>query len=145
MKDDEAIGPEASLRLGVSRFRSGNPAAALELFSKVEKATRDPYLIYLARVFAGQAHEARKAPGDAERLYRGALKVVPNAQTASFTLAALLFRTDRPAEAARITESTLSAQPKPVDPWREYGAADNRFWPVLIGRLREAIARSAVK
>ena len=145
MKGDEAVGAEASLRLGVARHRGGNSSAALELFAKVEQATRDPYLIYLARVFAGQAHEVMKHPADAERSYRGALKVVPNAQTASFALAALLFRSDRPAEASRITESALSAQPLPVDPWREYGAADNRFWPVLIGRLREAIARVNVQ
>ena len=145
LKGDEAIGPEATLRLGVGRHRGGNPSAALELFTKIEKSTRDPYLIYLARVFAGQAHEALKHPADAERSYRAALKVVPNAQTASFTLATLLFRSNRPAEAARITEDSLSAQPQPVDPWREYGAADNRFWPALIGRLREAIGRGAVK
>src|SRR5688572_27501794 len=140
MKNDEVIGPEATLRLGVSRHRGGNPPAALELFAKVEASTRDPYLIYLARVFAGQAHEATKRPIDAEASYRAALKTVPFAQTASFALAALLFRSDRPSEAARITESALSAQPQPVDRWREYGAADNRFWPVLIGRLREAMA-----
>ena len=140
MKDNEAIGPEAMLRLGVARYRRGQSPAALELFAKVEESTRDPYLVYLARVFAGQAHEASKRPIEAERAYRAALKTVPYAQTASFALAALLFRSDRPSEAARITESALSAQPQPIDPWREYGAADHRFWPVLIGRLREAIA-----
>ncbi len=145
MKGDEAIGAEATLRLGVVRHRGGNPSGALELFAKVEKSTRDPYLIYLARVFSGQAHEALKHPDDAERSYRSALKVVPNAQSAALALAALLFTSNRPAEAARITESALSAQPQPIDPWREYGAADNRFWPVLIGRLREGIAGSAVK
>ena len=143
MKDDEAIGPEATLRLGVARYRRGNSSAALDLFAKVEASTRDPYLIYLARVFGGQAYEALKRPDDAERSYRDALKTVPHAQTASFALAALLFRSDRPSEAARITESTMSAQPQPMDPWREYGAADNRFWPVLISRLREAIAVNA--
>jgi tetratricopeptide (TPR) repeat protein len=145
MRGDETIGPEATLRLGVLRQRSGNPSAALEQFAKVEKSTRDPYLIYLAKVFAGQAHEALNHQSDAERSYRAALRVVPNAQTASFTLAALLFKSNRPAEAAQITEGSLSAQPQPIDPWREYGAADNRFWPVLIGRLREAIAGNAAK
>jgi tetratricopeptide (TPR) repeat protein len=142
MKDDEAIGPEATLRLGVARYRRGHSPAALDLFAKVEASTRDPYLIYLARVFGGQVYEALKRPVDAERSYRDALKAVPRAQTASFLLAALLFKSDRPSEAARVTESTLSAQPQPIDPWREYGAADNRFWPVLIGRLREAITGS---
>jgi Tfp pilus assembly protein PilF len=141
MTRDETIGAEAMLRQGVARLRSGGETAALALFAKVEKATRDPYLIYLARFFSGQAYEAFVRPVDAERAYRGALKTVPNAQAASFALAALLFQSNRPAEAAQITESALSAQPQPLDPWREYGAADNRFWPVLITRLRDAIAR----
>ena len=137
---DEDIGAEASLRLGAARLRGGDENGALDLFAKVEKATRDPYLIYLARVFAGQAHEALRRLVEAESAYRGALKTVPKAQTASFALAALLFRTNRPGEAAQITENALSAQPQVIDPWREYGTADYRFWPVLIGRLREAIA-----
>lgn len=141
MTRDETIGPEASLRQGSVRLRSGNAAGALDFFAKVEKTTRDPYLIYLARFFAGQAHETLNHLVEAEASYRGALKTIPNAQTASFTLAALLFKSNRPAEAAQITESSLSARPQPVDPWREYGAADSRFWPVLITRLREAISR----
>ena len=140
MKDDEGIGPEATLRLGVARYRRGQLPAALDLFAKVEASARDPYLIYLARVVGGQVHEASKHPAEAERSYRAALKTVPRAQTASFLLASLLFRSDRPSEAARITEDALSAQPQPIDPWKEYGAADNRFWPVLIERLRESIA-----
>lgn len=145
MTRDDAIGAEASLRLGAARLRGGDEDAALGLFAKVEKTTRDPYLIYLARVFAGQAHEALNRPVEAEASYRGALKTVPKAQTASFALAALLFKTNRPGEAAQITESALSVQPQVIDPWREYGTADYRFWPALIGRLREAIARAGVK
>jgi tetratricopeptide (TPR) repeat protein len=141
MTRDEGIGPEATLRLGVLRLREGTTAAALDLFKKVQNVTRDPYLIYLATFHSGQAHQSANRSVEAERAYRTALKVVPNAQSAAIALAALLFRTDRPAEAARITESSLSAQPQPADPWREYGAADNRFWPELVGRLRAAIVK----
>lgn len=141
MTRDEGIGPEATLRLGVLRLREGNASAALDLFKKVQHATRDPYLIYLASFHSGQAHQALNRSVEAERSYRTALKVVPNAQSAVIALAALLFRTDRPAEAARITESSLSVQPQSVDPWREYGAADNRFWPDLVARLRSAIVK----
>jgi hypothetical protein len=31
--------------------------------------------------------------------------------------------------------------PMPADPWREYVHADDRFWPLLIGKLREGIRR----
>lgn len=145
MTRDESVGAEASLRLGAARLRSGDEDAALDLFAKVEKTTRDRYLIYLARVFAGQAHQALNRPAEAEGAYRGALKTIPNAQTASFALAALLFKSNRPGEAAQVTESALSAQPQVVDPWREYGSADHRFWPELIGRLRGAIAKAGVQ
>lgn len=141
MTRDESIGAEATLRLGIVRLRSGNAAGALDLFEKVEDTTRDPFLVYLARFSTGQAHESLNRPAQAEAAYRGALKVIPNAQSAAIALAALLFRTNRPAEAAEITERAVSAQPPVIDPWREYGAADNRFWPTLITRLREAIAR----
>jgi len=141
MMRDESIGAEATLRLGVVRLRSGNAGGALELFRKVEEATREPFLIYLARFSSGQAYESLNRPAEAETAYRGALKTVPNAQSAAIALAALLFRTNRPAEAAELTEAAVSAQPPVIDPWREYGAADNRFWPTLIARLREAITR----
>jgi tetratricopeptide (TPR) repeat protein len=136
---DESIRAEATLRLGSLRLRGGRPADALELFSRVETLTRERYLAYLARYFSGQAHEQLKQPADAERAYRGALKTIPDAQSAAFRLGALLFLVGRPADAAAVTESALSTQPQPIDPWREYGTADNRFWPVLIGRLRAAI------
>jgi tetratricopeptide (TPR) repeat protein len=141
MTRDAAVGAEATLRLGAVRLRAGKPVEALELFARVETMTRDRYLVYLARYFSGEAHELLKQPADAERAYRGALKTIPDAQSAAFRLGALLFRTNRPADAAEVTELALSARPLPVDPWKEYGAADNRFWPVLIGRLREAILK----
>jgi hypothetical protein len=35
----------------------------------------------------------------------------------------------------------LAAEPRPVDPWRAYVHADDRFWPYLVGRLRAEIRR----
>jgi hypothetical protein len=35
----------------------------------------------------------------------------------------------------------LAAKPWVVDPWRAYVHADDRFWPVLVGRLRAEIRK----
>jgi hypothetical protein len=32
-------------------------------------------------------------------------------------------------------------QPPPVDPWRTYADADDRFWPELRDRLRAEIVK----
>jgi tetratricopeptide (TPR) repeat protein len=141
MANAETIGAEATLRLGALRLRAGDAATALKLFSRVDTTTRDRYLVYLARFLSGEAYEVLNRLPEAESAYRGALKTVPHAQSGAFRLAALLFKTNRPADAAEVTEAALAARPQPTDPWKEYGAADNRFWPDLIGRLREAISR----
>ncbi len=137
--NDAAIGPEATLRLGALRLRSRNTTGAIELFDRVERQTRDRYLIYLARFFSGQARERQNRPADAERAYRGALATVPKAISATMALASVLTRAGRMSEASTLVEAATTALPRPVDPWRTYAAADDRFWPILIARLHDAI------
>jgi hypothetical protein len=52
-----------------------------------------------------------------------------------------LFQNGRRAEAQELAASMLEANPQPIDPWREYVHADNRFWPLLIGKLRAEILK----
>jgi len=139
MRDDNDIGPEAWLRSGLLLLRANTTGRAVDAFNKVETLTRDRYLIYLAKFFRGQAHERLKADIDAERDYRGALATIPKAISASMALAALLTRAERPGEASSIVEAAVTANPPPIDPWREYGAADDRFWPRFISQLRAEI------
>ncbi|HET9268446.1 MAG TPA: hypothetical protein VFO31_09785, partial [Vicinamibacterales bacterium] len=141
---DPIIGAEATVRLGSLRLRGRNLTGAIELFDRVETMTRDRYLIYLARYFRGQAQERQKRPADAEKAYRGALATIPKAISATMALAALLARDGRTSEASSLVEAALTASPPPVDPWRTYGAADDRFWPVLITRLHDAIRTMGV-
>jgi tetratricopeptide (TPR) repeat protein len=142
LKEHIDVGAEATLRLGAIALRRGNDLeAAIETFARVETLTRDPYLIFLARYFTGQAQERRRRASDAEVAYRRAIAAVPHAQSATTALAALLFRSERRAEAQRLAAEMLAAQPPPPDPWREYAHADDRFWPQIIGRLRREIAR----
>ena len=93
-------------------------------------------VIYLARYFKGQALERKKRPAEAEKAYRGALRAVPAAQSASMALAALLFKNGQRTEASRLMDMMFAASPRPADPWRGYADADDRFWPLLIGQLR---------
>jgi tetratricopeptide (TPR) repeat protein len=141
LKDEEGVGAEASVRLGVMQLRSNNVAAALTLFDAADEHTREPYVVYLARYFRGQALEKQKNNADAEAAYRDALAAIPGAQSASFALSALLARRGVRTEAARIVDAALTTTPRPIDPWRAYGEADARFWPVLISQLRAEIHR----
>ena len=143
LQDDEWVGAEASLRLGVLRLRQGSAgaSAALKLFERVDEGTRDPFLLYLAQYFSGQALEQTKRPADAERAYRTALMIVPRAQSASVALSVVLARRGARTEAAAIIEDHLAVRPQPVDPWRTYAHGDDRFWPELIAHVRQEIHR----
>jgi Flp pilus assembly protein TadD len=141
LQDDPDVGGEATMRLGVRRFQMKDDDGAISTLDRVESRTRDPWVLYLARYFKGQAFERRKRTAEAERAYRGALAAVPFAQSASMALAALLFKNDRRTEASRLMDAMFAASPRPADPWRGYADADDRFWPVLIGRLRAEIRR----
>jgi tetratricopeptide (TPR) repeat protein len=141
LRDDPDIGAEATLRLGRIAMTLRDDDRAREAFERVESLTRDPWTLYLARLFRGTILERRGRTADAERAYRGALEAVPRAQAAATALAALLARQDRRSEASTIVEEMLAASPAPPDPWRGYVNADDRFWPALIARLREEIRR----
>jgi Flp pilus assembly protein TadD len=141
LRDDQDVGAEATLRLGQIEARSREDDAAIGRFERVESMTRDPWLLYLARYFKGAALERKRRPVEAERAYRDALAAVPRAQSASLSLSSLLFRSDRRAEASSLVDEMFAAKPTPVDPWRQYITADDRFWPQLITRLRSEIRR----
>ena len=138
MSKDEAIGAEASLRLGSVRMRLKRFDDALTLFTHVETITRDPYLVYLAHYFSGQTFEAKHEIPDAEREYRAALATLPRAGSATMALSAILFTSDRRSDATALVEASL-APDAPPDPWRGYGSADERFWPELQRRLHSEI------
>ena len=139
--NDPDVGAEAHVRLGALHVRRGNQDAALKDFEAAEASTRDPYVVYLARYFAGQAYEQKKQPDSAMRSYRRALLTIPHAQSASFALAALLARADQRIEAAKLMSDAVGPNPEPVDPWRAFADADDRFWPLLVGRLRAEILK----
>lgn len=135
------VGGEARVRLGISQTRSGRHADAVTTLERAEQETREPHLVYLARLFRGQALEQLKRTKDAEAAYRAAVLTIPGAQSAATAMAGLLAADGRRLEAQQLIGRTIAVQPMPVDPWRVYVHGDDRFWPYLIARLRQEIAR----
>jgi tetratricopeptide (TPR) repeat protein len=138
---DEDVGGEAAMRLGALEMRLNQRDEALHHFEQVEELTRDPYVIYLARFFTGQIRERQRRIDDATAAYRGAVAAWPHAQAGTMALASLLFDAGRRVEAQTLAGAMLAARPPVRDPWREFVHADNRFWPVLVGRLRAEIRK----
>ena len=156
LENDPDVGGEAMMRFGAMQMgrrrsniiypeslaaRSPSPSEALRSFERAEHLTRDPYVIFLARYFKGQVLEQQRRIEQAEAAYRGAVASIPQAQSATLALAALVFRDGRRTEAQQLVHEMLAANPRPVDPWRAYVHADDRFWPQLIGRLRAEILK----
>ena len=153
LENDPDVGGEAMVRFGAMHIRprayfitpstpvpiKNNFGVALRAFERAEEITRDPYVVFLARFFRGQTLEREGRLPEVERAYRGAAAAVPHAQSATLALAAIVFRAGRRAEALQLVRDMLDAKPRPVDPWRTYMHADDRFWPELIGRLRAEI------
>lgn len=140
LERDPDVGGEATMRLGALQLRERKYSNALSSFERAETLTRDPYVVFLARYFRGQALERQNETKDAEAAYRGAVAAIPNAQSATVALAALVARDGRRAEAHRLVRDMFAADPPPRDPWRAFVHGDDRFWPLLIARLRAGIS-----
>jgi tetratricopeptide (TPR) repeat protein len=142
VEGDADVGGEALMRLGAMIMKRQNGVdGALKAFDRAEAMTRDPYVVYLVHFFRAQIFERRRQMQHAEAAYRTAVAAIPRAQSATVALAALLFNDDRRAEAYALTGSLLTPEPMPPDPWREYVHADDRFWPLLITKLRTEIRK----
>lgn len=139
--DHPDVGGEARVRLGVAQSRTGRHADAVTTLTRAEHETREPHLVYLARLFKGRSLEALKRPKDAEAAYRSAVLTMPGAQAAATALAGLLAADGRRLDAQQVIAATLATTPLPDDPWRVYVHGDDRFWPYLIDRLRQEIGQ----
>jgi hypothetical protein len=138
---DPNVSAEAMVRLGVSQGRRQQHADAVTTLRRVEDATRDPHLVYLARLFRGRSLEALKRPEEAERAYRAATLTIPGAQSAATALAALLAAEGRRTDAQQVIAGMHAVQPQPIDPWRVYVHGDDRYWAYLRDRLRSEIGQ----
>jgi len=135
----ESVRPEALLRLGRVNLDLGKNDEALTALDGIEPAAKDSDVIYLARLFRGQALERLGKIDDARQSYTRALEVRPDAQTASVALAALEFRRGDKAAADQRVRQLLSRMAQPDDPWWEYWPGDFRLGPDLMRAMREAM------
>jgi hypothetical protein len=102
--------------------------------------TRDSYVLYLARLFRGQAFLRLQQEDNAMQALRGAVAVRPGMQSASVLLAELLIKNDLRAEAQTLMAAVLAGAGS-YEPFLEYAHADDRFWPQLIAKIRAEIRR----
>jgi len=141
LADHPVVGGEATLRDAQLQL-DARPDLAVARFARAEQQSRDPYVLHVAAYLQGVALERMKQPTAlVEQAYRRALRMAPGAQSASLALAAILVRQDKVAEARQLSAGMLRTPQPPTDPWREFDHGDDRFWPVLIARLRQEIHR----
>jgi tetratricopeptide (TPR) repeat protein len=135
----EAVRPEALLRLGRVDLDLGNNDDALTALAGIEPGAKDPDVVYLGRLFRGQALERLGKTDDARAAYAKALQLRPDAQTASIAIAALEFRRGDRAAADQAVNRLLGSTAQPDDPWWEYWPGDFRLGPDLVRAMREAV------
>ena len=139
LRTDKDIGADATLRLARLYLDQRNVDWADTLLAAIDGDTRDPALIYLARLFRGQTLEALGRPAAAETAYRDALRIGPRAHAAAMSLAAFLFRTNRRPEADVLVQDLLTDPRSGADPWWLYWSGDARFWNARITDLRDEV------
>jgi predicted TPR repeat methyltransferase len=99
----------ARFSLGLIEQRSGNPPAAIELYSLALAADkRNPQLT----LQLGLAHFALAQMGEAERCYRAAIKLEPRMAHAHYNLGVLLQQKRDLAGACRAFDAALAHQPR---------------------------------
>ena len=105
LKQDPSL-HAAALHLGRIRMLQGQRLEAATLFRSA-LASVDPSVAYLAALFLGSLEEREERFGEAEALYRDAVRRVPYGQAAPLALAQLLSRTGREAEAREVLAARL--------------------------------------
>lgn len=135
-----ATAADARLRLAHIQLTRQQPRDALTTLAAIETASREGWLIYLARIFRGQALEALDRPDDAITSYRDALKVGPGGHSATMSLTSLLFRRGQRDEAAALVQLLLEETDPISDPWWTYWAGSARQWTPRLKVLRGLIS-----
>lgn len=128
---------DAALAIGYIHLRMKRLDEALPELAKAA-GSGDVFVRHLALLLRGRAIEQLGGTDEAVAAYRAALTAIPNAQSASMALAALLHRGDQSDAAIAIMAKSLAARPA-EDPWREYGFGQFRYWTRYRDRMREAL------
>jgi tetratricopeptide (TPR) repeat protein len=114
----------AALHLGRVRMLQGNAAEATRHFRSALTDV-DPAVRYLASLFLGSLEERDGHLDAAEKLYRGAVALIPYGQTAPLALSELLSRTGREEDARRVLAARLlRTNTEVLEPFWAYGPDD---------------------
>src|SRR5262245_1319639 len=73
LTSDPTVGSEATLRVGLIEYLTGRSANGISQFTSALASATDPYLVNLARLMEGLAHEAAGEQASAMKSYRAAL------------------------------------------------------------------------
>jgi tetratricopeptide (TPR) repeat protein len=137
---DPQIGGEAHLWSGLLLLLNRQDGAKAMAQFAAARNDPDPFVADLARYSAGRVQEAAGHPGPSEAAYRDALAVWPRAQSASLSLASLLFASGRPDEAYQLVADAYR-EPTVMDPFREYGFGQHRRVDRVMTELRQELRR----
>lgn len=134
------VGAEARVRSGFMELRLGHPDRALPILREAASTGTEPYVKYLAHLYAAWTLAHLERNDDAIVEYRAALAIVPHARSAATLLTALLIMSDKISDAETLVDREIGVQAADNnDPWRTYLLGDYRNYPALIAKLREAI------
>jgi tetratricopeptide (TPR) repeat protein len=139
LADDQRIGPEARLRLGILLFHLNRLDDSARHLQLAAARSDDWFVQYLAQLSRGLLAQTAGQEKDAETGLRAAVDLSPTAQSGLIALAAHLFRSGAHEEASALMERLNTTTDAP-DPWREYSFGDLRFWPTYQDQLREMLA-----
>ena len=128
---------EARTRAGFAAFQLGRNADAKQALDAVTSSD-DRTLAYWRALFRGRVADALGADQDAERAYREATTLFPDAQSAHIGLALALFRMHRDDDAEGAVRSARTVNPAGMDPWDAYFEGDGRFVAEWIAAMRKA-------
>ena len=130
---------DARMRTARVRLALDQPQEALAGLADLESKTREGWTVYLARLFRGQALERLGRPDEAVASFRAALTVGPGGQTATMSLATLLYRRDQRDEAETLVQLLLAETDPISDPWWTYWAGSGRLWTSRLAAMRELL------
>jgi hypothetical protein len=126
--------------MGRIQMLRGNDAEARRLFDAAATDSQSRVTRYLANLFLGSMDEREGHPDAAERRYRAAMGFLPRAQSGRPALTALLARSGRGADGARILTDPESRRPS-FDPWWTYINPDVRDFASLLAELHAEIVQ----
>jgi hypothetical protein len=121
------------------RLRLGQRDTALVHFDRIPALSREAGVRYLGHLYSAWTLATLGRPAEAVSAYRAALNVVPNAQSATVLLAALLLDNEQLAEAETLADGFLARESTPHDPWQSYFLGDAPLYWTFVLRLREAL------